>query len=292
MGSAGQRRVADPGELEEWVRVDDGVRLWTATAGGGPTSVVLCHGGPGLWDYLQPVAAMLADVARVHRWEQRGCGRSDRTGPYSVARSVADLEFLRRRFGHQRWVVAGHSWGAGLALRYALIHPDRVLGVLYVSGTGFGRAWREAYHREVDRRLTPRQRRRRDQLKQRQRSAAEEREWRTLTYAPDFADSRHAFALAADFADVPHAINFACNAALNDEEKGTVEADLLTAACELDVPVRIVHGASDPRPVWAVQRLAEALPRAELVVLEGVGHLPWLEDPDAFHRTTRGFITR
>ncbi len=68
-----------------------------------------------------------------------------------------------------------------------------------------------------------------------------------------------------------------------------MEADLLAAAHELDVPVRIVHGARDPRPVWAVQSLAEA-PRADLVVLEGVGHLPWLENPDAFRRTTRDFM--
>lgn len=123
MDPAGQRRVAAPGEAEKRVRVDDGVRLWTATAGAGPTAVVLCHGGAGMWDYLQPVATMLTDVARVHRWEQRGCDRSDRTGPYSIARYVADLEFLRHHFGHQRWVVAGHSFGAGLALRYALAHP-------------------------------------------------------------------------------------------------------------------------------------------------------------------------
>lgn len=65
---------------------------------------------------------------------------------------------------------------------------------------------------------------------------------------------------------------------------------MLAAARELDVPVRIVHGVGDPRPVWAVQPLAQALPNAELVVLDGVGHLPWVEDPNAFRRTTRDFI--
>lgn len=289
METTGERRMTTAWR-EERVLVDDGVGLWTATGGAG-VPVVLCHGGAGMWDYLGPVADRCTDIALLHRWEQRGCGRSDRTGPYSVARFVADLEFLRRHFGYERWVVVGHSWGAGLALRYALAHPERVLGVLSVSGTGFGRAWRDAYHAEADRRLTDRQRDRRDQLTRRRRSGAEEREWRILSYATDFADPRRAAALAAEFADVPYAINFECNKALNDEEKATVEADVLAACRGLAVPVRVVHGAGDPRPVWAVQSLVDTLPSAELVVLPEVGHLPWLENPDAFTLVTRDFLT-
>jgi proline iminopeptidase len=147
--------------------------------------VVLCHGGVGLRGYLQPVAEALGPLARVHRWEQRGCGRSQRVGPYSIACCLHDLECLRRHFGHERWLVAGHSLGAGLALRYALAQLERTLGVLYLSGTGFGHAWRRAYHREADRRLGPRQRdERRDALTRRARTAAEEHEWRVLSFAP------------------------------------------------------------------------------------------------------------
>lgn len=284
-------RDSETGFSEELVGVDDGVRLWTATGGIGSTPLVLCHGGAGLWDYLGPVADALADVARVHRWEQRGCGRSDRAGPYSVARFVADLECLRGHFGHEQWLVAGHSWGAGLALRYALAHPQRVLGVLYVSGTGVGRAWRDAYHREAERRLSPAQRWRRDELGGRVRTAAEEREWRTLCYVPDFGDRERAFGLAAGFAAAPYPINFESNAALNAEEKRTDEAALLARCERLDVAVRVIHGTLDPRPVVAVESMVRALPRAELVVLDGVGHLPWLEDPDAFEHVARGFVT-
>jgi proline iminopeptidase len=278
-------------EFEERVPVDDGVALWTATGGRGSAPVVLCHGGPGMWDYLQPVAESLASVARVHRWDQRGCGRSDRVGPYSFARCIADLESLRRHFGHERWFAVGHSWGAGLALRYSLAHPDRVLGVLYVSGTGAGQAWRAAYRRESDRRLTARQRERRDALARRARTAAEEREWRVLSYMTDVADPRRAVAIASGFADVPFAINVECNRALVDEEKRTVETDLLASCRHLDAPVLVVHGSGDPRPASALEPMLAALPRAEFVLMAGVGHLPWLEDPTAFGRIAREFVT-
>jgi proline iminopeptidase len=280
-----------PHDVEALLPMDDGVRVWTATGGSGSVPVVLCHGGAGLWDYLGPVATMLTTIARVHRWEQRGCGRSDRGGPYSIARCIADLEALRRHFGHERWLVVGHSWGAGLALRYALAHPERTLAVLYMSGTGFGHAWREAYHHEAGRRLSAAQRERREALTSRSRTAREEQEWRTLCYAPDVGDRRRAFAIAARFADVPFAINLECNRALNDEEKQTREQDMLERCRRLEVPVRIVHGSRDPRPVRAVEALATALHRARLTVLDGVGHLPWLEDPAAFDRVARELVS-
>ena len=61
------------------VPADDGCRLWTATTGRGEP-LVCCHGGPGLWDMLGDLAGLVGDVATVHRWDQRGCGRSDPNG--------------------------------------------------------------------------------------------------------------------------------------------------------------------------------------------------------------------
>ncbi len=118
--------------------------LWTRVHGSGPP-LVLLHGGPGANDYLDPVAAMLDDLVTVHRYEQRGCGRSTAGDHNDVATNVADLEALREHWGHDRWIVMGHSWGAALGLAYALDHPDRVVGLGYLAGIGIDRAWRPAF---------------------------------------------------------------------------------------------------------------------------------------------------
>jgi proline iminopeptidase len=76
-------------------------------------------------------AGSLDDQVRVVRWDQRGCGRSERRGPYRLARSVADLEAVRAHLRLDRVAVLGHSWGATLALRHALDHPDRVSALIY-----------------------------------------------------------------------------------------------------------------------------------------------------------------
>lgn len=274
----------------EWVETDDGTSLWTATSGEGPP-LVLCHGGPGMWDYLEPVAGLVDDLVTVHRWDQRGGGRSTGSGPYIVDRFVADLEVLRVHFGHDRWLVGGHSWGATLALRYAFAHAERVAAILYLSGTGTGSVWRRAHHAEADRRLAIGQRRRRDELKARRRDDAEEREYRTLNGAPDFADRDRALELAAaQYAAVPYPVNYECMAAINAELK-VWEGQAPLARCRtLDAPVLVVHGAEDPRPAWAVESMVEVLPSAELRVLPGAGHLPWVEEAESFAAVVGEFL--
>jgi proline iminopeptidase len=59
----------------------DGAMLRLTTTGSGDP-LVLCHGGPGLWDYLGPLARLLDGGFLVHRYDQRGCGASTGDGPF------------------------------------------------------------------------------------------------------------------------------------------------------------------------------------------------------------------
>lgn len=132
--------------MEDFVRVSNTDALWTCVEGQGPP-LVLLGGGPGFADYLQPVSALLADSYTVHRYEPRGCGRSTAAGPHTLRQAIADLETLRRHWGHDSWIVAGHSWGADLALAYALHHPAPVTAVVGLAGGRVvnDRAWHAAY---------------------------------------------------------------------------------------------------------------------------------------------------
>ena len=57
---------------------------------------------------------------------------------------------------------------------------------------------------------------------------------------------------------------------------------------ELDVPATVVAGERDPAYVARAERLAGALPRAELVVVPGAGHGLAREAPDAVARLLAG----
>jgi pimeloyl-ACP methyl ester carboxylesterase len=68
--------------------------------------------------------------------ELLGHGRSPAPSdpaPYKVGAYIAAFESIRRLVGAERWFVCGQSFGAGLAIQYALVHPDRVEGLVFTN---------------------------------------------------------------------------------------------------------------------------------------------------------------
>jgi proline iminopeptidase len=118
----------------EQLAVSDGHELYVESVGreGGIPAVYL-HGGPG--SGCQPDHRRLFDPERFHAvlFDQRGCGRSRPKGSRehnTLRHLIADMEVIRTRFGFPRWIMAGGSWGATLALAYAQAHPARVSGIV------------------------------------------------------------------------------------------------------------------------------------------------------------------
>jgi proline iminopeptidase len=152
---------------QRMVDVGDGHKVYVEQAGkpdGIP--VIVLHGGPGggcspaMRRYFDPT------VFRVILFDQRGCGRSR---PHAVVSNnttwdlVADIERIRSLLGIDKAVVFGGSWGATLALVYAISHPDRVAqlvlrGVFLMTrreldwfyGGGAGQFWPEPWARFCD----------------------------------------------------------------------------------------------------------------------------------------------
>ena len=242
---------------------------------------------------------MLTDVACVHRYDQRACGRSSGGPPFTMARWVEDLEALRRHWGHRQWVVAGHSFGAALALAYALEYSERTEAVIYMSCVVrlHGQPdWYAQYRRARLARMPEPLRQRYLELRRRRdpprrADAPVAAELRRLTARTDFADP--------DAAEHLVELQEAELATVNDEVNRELGADFqrlfATPAVRqrlrtLDLPMLLVHGDADPRPVSAVQALASELPQSRLVVLDGVAHFPYWEAPERLEQLLRTFL--
>jgi proline iminopeptidase len=104
-----------------------------------PTPVIMLHGGPGgpmLPFFLKLTGrAPLDTLSRlgyeVYYYDQLGCGYSSRLdlrreAPYTVGRSVDDLDAIRVAVGAEKVILVGWSYGAVLAAHYMLKHPNRV----------------------------------------------------------------------------------------------------------------------------------------------------------------------
>lgn len=133
---SGQKRAAeylyppvDPFD-QRVIDMGDGHRIYVEQCGkpdGVP--VLVLHGGPGggcspaMRRYFDPA------VYRVVLFDQRGCGRSR---PHATVENnttwhlVKDIETIRDQLGISQFILFGGSWGATLALVYAITYPERV----------------------------------------------------------------------------------------------------------------------------------------------------------------------
>ena len=133
--AAASAKRADPFAplTSETLDVGDGHLLYVESVGRADgIPAVYLHGGPG--SGCQPDHRRLFDPERFCAvlFDQRGCGRSRPKGSRehnTTAHLIADMELVRQKFGFERWMVVGGSWGATLALAYAEAHPERVSGI-------------------------------------------------------------------------------------------------------------------------------------------------------------------
>jgi len=136
----------------------DGVRLCAREWGGGGQAVVLLHGlasNARIWD---GVASRLAGAGlRVVALDQRGHGDAEQPGSgYDFASVGRDLAAALAALGIERPLLAGHSWGANVALQFAADRTGALAGLALVDGALLGVAeWAGPTRSEARRRLAP-----------------------------------------------------------------------------------------------------------------------------------------
>src|SRR5271170_4917873 len=103
---------------------------------GGKPYLLLVHGLLSSRAQWRPNLRALSAVSTPVVVELLGHGRSSSPAAseaYSVAAYVRRFEALRERLGVERWFICGQSFGAGLTIRYALEHPERIVGQIFTN---------------------------------------------------------------------------------------------------------------------------------------------------------------
>ena len=114
----------------------NGIRLAVHRQGDG-APVVLCHGWPEIaYSWRHQVAALSQAGYQVIAPNQRGYWLSDKpaaVADYDITHLCGDLVGLLDHYGHEQAVFAGHDWGAIVVWNLAMLHPERVAGVINLS---------------------------------------------------------------------------------------------------------------------------------------------------------------
>ncbi|WP_029906979.1 alpha/beta fold hydrolase [Caulobacter sp. UNC358MFTsu5.1] len=248
----------------------EGGKVAYETCGSGPKALVLLHDGildSSAFDAAWP---KLCARFKVVRYDRRGYGNSPAaTAPYDA---VGDLAAVMKAAGIDHATVLGSSSGGGIAVDFALAHPEAVDGLVLVGAAVNG--FRPTDH-FTKRTMTL------VGLLSQGRLADAVKDPYILTPG---AEAQRAFVLADLTA---HPGNFGASRMIKDGPEVMGRLD------EIKVPTLIVTGEIDMPDVHAHAGALEALiPGARRIIMTGGGHFIYLERPDAFADVVGGFVEK
>jgi proline iminopeptidase len=275
---------------ETRIPVDGGASLYARTLGRGQPMIVL-HGGPDFdHAYLLPDLDRWRDAFHLIYYDQRGRGRSAdgvRPEDVSLASDVADIEKVRQHFGFGSPAVLGHSWGAVLALEYALRHPAHVSHLVLMNpapvATSDVAVLRKYYLERIGAQM--------DRQREIIASPAYQAGDPETNYARYRIHFRPALKRTEDYEKLMASMRAAFLRQGND---GIVKAravedrlmqdtwekpdyDLLPRLRTLKVPTLVIWGDADFIPLEISEHIARAIPNAQLNAIEGCGHFAYME---------------
>jgi non-heme chloroperoxidase len=260
------------------LRLRNGLRLEYAEQGprGSRPSLLFLHGITDSWRSFKSVLSALPREWHAIALTQRGHGGSDKPAAgYRASDYAADAATLIGMLALPQVIVVGHSMGAANALRLAAQHPALVCGVVAAGAfaTFSDKPELAAFVREAIEPLT-------DPVP---RTLAHQFQMDTLARpcAPGWVDTAVDESLR-----LPAAV---WRAAFRD----LLADDPIDAAPRIAVPVRLVAGECDAfAPLADAERLARAMPDAEVSVWASAGHAMHWEEPARFAREVAEFVRR
>jgi pimeloyl-ACP methyl ester carboxylesterase len=272
----------------------DGRRLSYRELGEGPP--LICHpGGPGITALLFDDLGGLDRDRTLILLSPRGVDESDPAESYRLEDYAADLEELRRQLGLERIDLFGHSAGGFVSILYAAANPERVSRlVLCGSFARFSDEFAAAFTRYLaEREHDPRfaeavaARRTRDETP----DLSDEERGRLAMASVPLLFGRYGAAEAAFLERVIAAggsYNVPALNEFNDEIAPTM--DLRADLERIEAPTLVLTGDIDVWGAGGADELARHLPDARVRLLEGVGHMPWVEEPDGFRQAMLDFL--
>ena len=255
---------------KEGIAAVNGTHLSYWDTGGNSPAVVLLHPATGsarIWSYQQPVFARAG--YRVIAYSRRGYAQSDPVPKENSGTASGDLHALMDYLRVPKFHLVGSAAGGGIAVDYALSHPERLLSLVIACAVG-GIEDKDYVERVES--LRPKGF---DDMPA---------PFRELSSAYRAANPQGAAAWAA-----------LERAAVTGNRYGQKPANAITAArlTTLKVPVLVMGGEADlyvPSPI--LRTYASHIPGAELVMVPEGGHSLYWERPDLFNRALLDFFAK
>jgi pimeloyl-ACP methyl ester carboxylesterase len=236
-------------------------------AGTGATSLLFLHGiGSQSGSWVQQFEGLAANF-RVIAWDAPGYGDSDPIGTESPEASeyAASLDSFLAELGTRRPVIVASSLGALIATSYAATRPDGIAGLVLLNPAGgYGLAEPGAREEKLAARLA-----------------------RLARLGPQgMAENLPGGMLSEGASKSARAIASWSQARIHPHGYAQAARMLAHGALVKDAaryagPVLVIAASADTiTPARDCESIAHAFPRATFQILDGPGHLSYVEAPD------------
>ncbi|MDZ7729428.1 MAG: alpha/beta fold hydrolase [Dehalococcoidia bacterium] len=265
------------------VRLFDDEVIHYVDQGSGP-AIVFIHGLGGSTFSWRHAIERFAATHRVIALDLPGFGYSERdpSAPLGLDDHARRVARVMETLGVERATVAGHSMGAAIAQRLALLAPERMNGLVLVAPMGANDQprWQEAYGRiRLVRRSAP--------LWERSPALARSVVRRALQQMAGDPGSISAEMVEGYARGLARRGTGACL----EQLARCAQREARAEPANITAPTLVLAGDMDP--VFSTQyagRIAGAIPGAEFAVVESCGHMVPEEQPGEFHRLLEAFL--
>ncbi len=263
----------------------NGIRLHYELRGDRGVPLVLVHGSWDSHDDWGEVVSPLAESYQVLTYDRRGHSGSERTpGQGSIREDVADLAALIEHLGLAPAWVAGNSFGASISIRLTCEHPESLRGLIAHEPPLFSLLGDDAVVapmlEDVNRLIGAVV----ERIASGDHAGAAEQFVETVALGPGTWVHIPPESQKAMIENAPTFLDEA-----NDPEALVFDTTWLAGFSK---PTLLTMGDQSP-PTFApvVRLLSAALPHAEIITIQGAGHVPHQTHPDAYVDLIRRFIS-
>ncbi len=230
-------------------------------------------GGHAAWDRQLPFFA--ARGYRAHAWDQPGYGGTPPVAPYDLEHVTGALA---RVIGGEPAILVGHSMGGFVAQEAYARFPERVRAlVLCFTSAAFGGSGSDFARQFIAARIAPLD------------------DGRTMAeiaarVMPALRGSRSD---PAGLALAEHIMSAVPPDTYRQAVRLLTTFDRRAQLPAIRVPTLLVAGSDDRvAPAAVMERMAQKIPGAEYVLLEGCGHLGPMDQPEPFNQALADFLER
>ncbi len=292
--------------------------------------ILWLHGGPGFpLTYLNYYYQTdLEKDYTIVCWEQRGCGRTyyrnENNDKMNIEQMLADtdeiIDYLRERFGQEKIIIIGQSWGTVLGMNYIHVHPEKVVayigvgqvtnfsqGKIYAAECAIKKAIENGNNKDADlleygiEQLTAT-----DNIKKLNVKSLEEMIITSIKYlkcdgemsgtkqifsaitSPEMSwNDAKWFLFASDTQNIITSQN-------NLVDYMYFQFDVMDLSKEYGIPICFIQGDNDwITPTSLVNDYYEVIvsDKKEIITINNAGHTPFLDNPELFCEAVKAFLS-